>query len=66
MIFSAGSGTPMMPVEEGKISAAGTPNNLPGFATNTLAGLNAGASGGAVGVAGVHDRRRERGRRREQ
>ena len=54
-IFSAGSRTPMMPVEEGKTSAAGTPNSFPASRQTLFAGLNAVAASGAVGVSGVHD-----------
>ena len=54
-IFSTGRGTPMMPVEDGKISLA-LHSQKPGqFPANLLAGSNSGLAGGAVGIAGIHD-----------
>ena len=51
--FSAGSGTPMMPVEEGKTSSGAAGEDLGGGGAGGAGGVEAGLAGGAVGVAGV-------------
>ena len=51
--LSAGSGTPMMPVEEGKTSSGLQPKTLSGGGAGGVRSVEAGCSGGAVGVAGV-------------
>ena len=53
MSFSAGSGTPMMPVEEGKTSSGGQPKIFCGGRAGGARGVQAGLPRGAVGVAGI-------------
>ena len=55
MSFSTGSGTPMMPVELGKISSKTQPSCVGEGDAGALAGVDAGVAGGAVGVAGVDE-----------
>ena len=53
-IFSAGKGTPMIPVEDGNTSSGFTPSRRAGFAADLPAGAKSGRTGGAVGVSRVH------------
>ena len=56
-ILSTGSGTPMIPVEDGTISAARTLSSRASCPANLLARSYTGFAGSAVGVARVHDHR---------
>jgi hypothetical protein len=51
--FSAGSGTPMMPVEEGKTSSGRQPKSWAAGLAGGAGRIQAGLASGAVGVAGV-------------
>ena len=53
MSFSAGSGTPMTPVEEGNTSSGLQAKVSCGGLASGAGGVDAGLAGGAVGVAGV-------------
>ncbi len=55
IIFSTGSGTPIMPVEMEKPRWQRTPSSRRQLPANSLASLDPGFAGGAIGIARIHN-----------